>query len=229
MHLSFALGNKEVLDWLLDQGLDINAPSEGTWGYDGGTEACDNTVEVLNRAAAYGDIDLFDHLVARGAKPTHSNALHHTAGSSNAAAMIAHLIDKYKFDVNADDTCGGLNELTELGSGPWGSPLNYAIEFSNLPAVETLLKYGAEIGDGPAIAIGKKNAPGLKIFLDKGADPTKALDIAACSDYVEGCKLCLEYGGDIAIVEARDREVASGRSPHKEIGTKARRFLCEWK
>jgi hypothetical protein len=57
-------------------------------------------MEVLNRAGAYGDTDLFDHLVARGAKPSHSIALHHTASSERAISMIAHLIDKYHFNIN---------------------------------------------------------------------------------------------------------------------------------
>jgi hypothetical protein len=56
--------------------------------------------------------------------------------------MIAHLVDVHHLDVNASDSCGGLNELVEWQDSPV-SPLNYAVTYSNLPAVETLFKYNA--------------------------------------------------------------------------------------
>jgi hypothetical protein len=123
----------------------------------------------------------------------------------NAAAMITHLIDKYDFDVNTDDSCGGLDNRT-LGDFISGTPLHFAISCSNLPAVETLLKYGAEIRDDVWVAIDNKCAPALKMFLDSHIDPSDALDIAFLKDYIEGCKLCLEYGADVSIVEARGKE-----------------------
>lgn len=138
-------------------------------------------------AAEFGDIDLFDHLVARGAKPSQNNALHFACRSENAVAMITHLITVYHFDVNASDECGGLNELPQ-----WGSPLNYAMQFSNLPAAETLLKYGADIGDACRVPIASKNTPIVKLLLDNGADPSEALGNAIVNDYLEGCQLCLE-------------------------------------
>lgn len=137
--------------------------------------------------------------------------------------MIAHLVGKYKFDVNADNSCGGLNVQT-IGSGPSGSPLNYAVSNSNLPVVETLLKYGAEVGDCPGIAIAKQDAQSLKVLVDYGADPSETLDTAVCMDFVDGCKLCLQYGADIALVEARDREMPPNRSL-RGAGTNARRAL----
>jgi hypothetical protein len=229
LYLRDAIGQREILDWLLDQGLDINGPTNEILSCANGTTARDNTVLVLNLAAYYGDIDLFDHLVARGANPSHSIALHYATKSDNAPAMIAHLIDKYQFDVNADYSCGGLNELTVWGDGPSGSPLNYAVEYNNLPAAEALLKYGAEIGGAPSIAICKEFAPILKLFLDKGTDPTEALDTAARRDFIEGCQLCLENGGDISVVEARDREVIVGSSLRKKLSTEVRMLLHEWK
>ncbi|QKX57576.1 uncharacterized protein TRUGW13939_04694 [Talaromyces rugulosus] len=178
---------KKVLDWLLDQGLNINAPSEEAHYSDSNREGHDNAVGVLNRAATYDDVDILDHLVARGAEPTHSNALHHAAMSFT---MVAYLIGNYKLDVNADDSRGGLNAQT-LGSGPWGCPLNYPVSNSNLLAVESLLKYGAEVGDSPAIAISKGHAPSLKLPLDHGADSSEALDTAVRMDFVDSCKPCL--------------------------------------
>jgi hypothetical protein len=56
------------------------------------------------------------------------------------------------------------------------------------------------------VAIDNKCAPALKMFLDSRIDPSDALDIAFLKDYIEGCKLCLEYGADVSIVEARGKE-----------------------
>lgn len=114
----------------------------------------DNTVAILNEAAASGDIDFFDHLVARGAIPSWSNALHHASRCSDSVkvvAMIRHLVKKYDLDVNADPSCGGLNELVEIEGSP-GPPLNYAVTAFNLPAANTLLECGAKIGNAKRLA-----------------------------------------------------------------------------
>jgi ankyrin repeat protein len=110
----------------------------------------DRTCEVLNVAAHHGDTDLFDHLVARGADPSRSNALHYAASCKDAVkatAMITHLIETYHLDPNASDSCGGLNELANLPGGfgdPYRDPLNHAVSKGNLPAVEALLNFGAD-------------------------------------------------------------------------------------
>lgn len=150
------------MDWLLDQGLNINLGGNRTLK---GRDKLyrDNTVAVLNEAAASGDIDLFDHLVARGAKPPRSNALHHATrckDSNKVVAMISHLIEKYDLDVNADPRCGGLNELVEFDYSP-GSPLNCAVAASNVAAADTLIKYGANIGNAEELT----NSPEMKKVL----------------------------------------------------------------
>ena len=229
MHLRYALDRREILDWLLDQGLEINGPSNRTLKCTDDTFLRDNTVEVLNRAATIGDIDLFDHLVARGAKPSQSNALHNASRSENAVAMITHLINTYHLDINASESCGGLNKLDQWAT-EWGPPLYYAIIYSNLPAAEVLLNYGAEIGGSCGLAIMKKNTPAVKLLLDKGADPSKNLGYAITGNYFEGCKLCLEHGSDdIAIVEARNKMVAGFGGAYTGMSKEIRELLDEWK
>ncbi|RFU24592.1 hypothetical protein B7463_g11747, partial [Scytalidium lignicola] len=201
----YFVDQREILDWLFDQGLDINRGGNNMLK---GPDRVygDNTVAVLNQVAVKGDIDLFDHLVTRGARPLHSNALHHATRSNNAVAMITHLIVTYHLDVNAEDTCGGLNQPVMWDVTP-GFPLNYAITYNNIPAAEVLLKYSANIRDACEIAIHKRNISAVKLLLDAGADPSKSLGTAITNDYLEAAQLCLEHGGDIAIGEARDKFV----------------------
>jgi hypothetical protein len=225
MYLRYAVDRREILDWLLDQGIDING---GTNEIMPGVDRLyrDHTVAVLNQAAAVGDIELFDHLVARGAKPSRSNALHKAACSKNAPAMITHLIEKYNLDVNADDGCGGVNELVEWHTT--GSPLNYAASRSNIPAIETLLKYGANIGGAYQFAIKNKNTPTVKLFLDSGVDPSECLGSAIINDHLEAARLCLEYGGDIAVGEAHEKMVAGIGGVNTVMGSEMRKLLDEW-
>jgi hypothetical protein len=142
-----------------------------------------------------------NYLVSRGAKPSQSNALHNAARSSNAVAMITHLINTYHLDVNASDACGGLNELVRWDITPV-YPLKNAVSAANLLAAKVLLKYGAENRDACGIAIHKKNTPTLSLLLDAGADSSKTLGDTITNDYLEGAILCLEHTGDIAIGEA---------------------------
>lgn len=232
MYLRWVLDRLDILDFLLGQGLDINGGSDDVT-YGSGDEICrDDTVAVLNRAAGRGDIELFDNLVARGAKPSRSNALHRAACSNNATAMITHLVEKFDLDVNADDGCGGLNKLIKWRETP-RYPLGYAVSRSNIPAIETLLKYGAKVDIGVGFcpytyAIKNKNAFALMLLLDAGVDASKSLASAILKDYLEGARLCLEYGGDIAVGEARDKMVAGISGNYTGMTSEMRKLLDEW-
>lgn len=228
MYFRWVLDRLDILDWLLDHGLDINNGCDDFTLYGREKSYYDHTVAVLNKAAGRGDIELFDQLVARGAKPSRSIALHNAACSQNAGAMITHLIEKYDFDVNADDGCGGLNELVQWNVTP-KFPLSYAASMSNLPAIETLLKYGALVGEAWSYAIKHKNASVLKLLLDAGADASKSLAVAITKDYLEGARLCLEYGGDIAAGEVRDKMVAGFGDSYTGMSSEMRKLLDEWK
>jgi hypothetical protein len=183
----------------------------------------DDTLEILNEAATLGDIELFDHLVERGAGPSRSIALHRATLCKYPALttrMITHLVGKYQFDVNADDLCGGLRWFQESGvtNPDSGSPLACAVRCQNAAAVEALLKYGADVdniwgfprGRAPELLNNSKGSvirqavivgsiPVLKLLLQAGADPSAAYAEAARLnrrkvDRREALQLCLDYG-----------------------------------
>ena len=186
---------------MLDQGLDINrGTNEMVKGFPDLFR--DNTVAVLNEVAA------------------------------KAPAMITHLIVKYHLDVNASDACGGLNELaTKLiyYPGP-GSPLNYAITYSNVPAAKTLLEHGASIGSAWRIAVNGKNKAALQLLLDAGTDPSDALGAAIIEDYLDGVQLCLEYGGDVAKGDLCDKQrMTDDPTYYKGMSKEVRELLDEWR
>ena len=196
----------------------------------------DRTCEVLNVAAHRGDIDIFDHLVARGADPSRSNALHYAATCKDALkanAMITHLIEKYHLDPNASDSCGGLNELLDLPGGlgdPYRNPLDYAVSRGNLPAAEALLKFGADPSNSIYEAIEEYQAPAVKILLEAGADYSKSFPRAVTTNFLEGAELCLQYGADPADGERYDKELAD--DPHCKydgMTPEMRKLLDEWK
>lgn len=196
----------------------------------------DHTCEVLNVAAHRGDIDIFDHLVARGADPSRSNALHYAATCKDAvkaAAMITHLIETYHLDPNASDSCGGLNELANLpgsfGASCW-DPLNHAVSKGNFPAAEALLKFGADPSNSIHEAIEQEQGPAVKFLLEAGADCSKGLHKAVTQDFLEGAELCLQYGADPADAERHDKELADDpEGLYKGMTPEMKKLLDEWK
>ncbi|KAF3770870.1 hypothetical protein M406DRAFT_67231 [Cryphonectria parasitica EP155] len=232
------LFRREILDWLLDYGLDINGPSNNMLYGANNRVIRDKTVEVLNRAAAAGDIELFDHLAARGADPGRSNALHNAAGSSRgdaaAAAMINHLVDRYHLDVNAGDDCHGLNEMvtwqTPPGTSPhYTTPLVYAARASNVAAAEALLHRGARVAEALSAAVVKRNAQLVGLLLDHGADPSRGLAAAVVQGFVEGARLCLEHGADVARGREEDRFVAALGGAYAGMSSEMRALLDDHK
>jgi len=220
------------LDWLLDQGLDINRGGNASRQGARGRVYRDNTVAVLNETAKYGDIELFDYLVARGASPSKSNALHYAAlckDQAKVVAMITHLVDTYHLDVDGNEECGGLNELIKGDSLLY--PLDYAVSpLGTIPAAEILLRKGAKIGDAWATAIKYKQAPALKLLLDAGADASKALVYTLDQDDLEGAKICIKYGGDIARAELRDKERTDDTTfIYNGMSDEMRKLLDEYK
>ncbi|KAG9235778.1 ankyrin repeat-containing domain protein [Amylocarpus encephaloides] len=174
------VNNREAIDWILEQGVDINQPMDKSLrglrpgaGWEGER---DNTVEVLNEAAAQGNIEMFDYLVSRGAKAAQSIALHKSTRCMDpvlAVAMLTHLVERYNLDVNADDKTNNLRWFSDLGSGDpepdQGTPLTCAIERGNIPAMEVLLDYGA--------------------------DPSVGYETAVKCTHQEAIQLCLKHGG----------------------------------
>jgi ankyrin repeat protein len=192
-----------MLDWMLDRDADITRTDEsrrnarGRHRMMGGGKDC--SLEVLNRAASQGNVELFEHLVHRGADPSRSLALHRVSecnDSAKSAAMIDYFLDKHQFDIEADN-----RQLLKTGPRPdFGTPLHVAIYNKNIDAVSYLLKRGADPESGVDIAIGSSVImsegwlPALDALLDAGANVDDAFDRAVDSLQVEAAKACLSRG-----------------------------------
>ena len=141
------MSSPEILDWMLDQGADITRTDEsrrtarGRHRMKGGGK--DYSLEVLNRAAAQGNVELFKHLVHRGADPSRRLALHRVSeckDTTKLVAMIDCLLDQYDFDIEADN-----RQFLKTGPRPnLGTPFHVAIYNKNIDAVRHLLKRGAD-------------------------------------------------------------------------------------
>ena len=202
-----------MIEWLLDQGIDPNLPMiqfhlpyiKDQYGEH------DYTNAALNAAAAEGDVEMFDYLVTRGAQPSLAIPLHHVSKCKDhllTERMIEHLIEKYSFDVNANDTCGGLRWYGPVGPArrDTGTPLQLAIQRENTTAITSLRKYGSSEHFRPATVDHGQFIAGLQILLDAGVDPTgcyglvsKPFKQARFEERVEkirlaAMELCLTYG-----------------------------------
>lgn len=197
--------DRETLDWLLDQGVDINRTDyiRTDTGQRPG-QCLDFSLKVLNNVAARGDIELFDHLVARGANPHRSMALHCATKCKDPGtmtAMIDHLLDVHHMDLEADN-----EKLRDFfhWSGDSGTPLNCAVHYHNMHAVHKLLQRGAD----PNKALGRTIdniiidawSPALEPLLDAGANADAGLDLALLYLNLDAAKKCIAKGADVAKV-----------------------------
>jgi hypothetical protein len=222
---------------MLDRGADITRSDEfrrtarGRYRMMGGGK--DYSLEVLNRAAGQGNIEIFEHLVHRGADPSRSLALHRASecdDPTKVVAMIDHLLDKHHFDIEADNR-------KFLKTGPrrdFGTPLHVAIYNKNIDAVRHLLKRGADPKSGIRIAIGSAVIvregwlPAVEALLDAGADVDYIFDHAVDVAKVEVAKACLDRGTVSASVlqQAQPRPISSGsNSVFAEERAKMEAFL----
>jgi len=126
--------NPGALDWMLDQGVnitrtDIHTTDNGSrLPHNGrGQGSFDYSLKILNNIAERGDIQLFDHIVSRGADPLRSLALHRAskcADSEKSIAMIDHLLDQHHMDIEANSQV--LRPLIHY-PGDSGTPLVCAV------------------------------------------------------------------------------------------------------
>lgn len=160
-------------------------------------------MHLLNNVAASGDIDLFDHLVSRGADTSLCTALHSASRCQDAEmsrAMVSHLLDKHDMDINRNN-----DDLRDFMHDPHdtGSPLCSAILHKNLAVVRELLNRGARVNstsDFPvdyAVTAGGF-LPALEPLLHAGADATKALTSSATARNIDAAGVCLRFGADPA-------------------------------
>ncbi|OQO11094.1 hypothetical protein B0A48_05349 [Cryoendolithus antarcticus] len=211
----------KILCWLLEQGIDANRTDhdreESGFRLYGPIE---HSLKVLNNIGATGNIELFDHVVARGADPLRSFALHSVSRCKDpekTVNMIDHLIDVHHMDVNFDND--SLRDYFDDAPDS-GGPLHAAIHHQNLVAVQHLLKRGANANgikrwqDGYGwhncgvldnAIIGRYNSPGpmlsaLEPLLDAGASIDSAFSYAVEANRVDAARLCLARGVDPTVV-----------------------------
>lgn len=222
------------MDFLLDQGVDINATEDNGFVIPTARlpppftpapkdnreqphhpDHFDHSVRVLNRAAKQGSIEMFDHLVARGADPRRSIALHHAClgkSASQAAAMVSHLVTHHHFDVNGTSEPDGVRKITwwNSGSSPCDAPpLSWALYREQLygdgedAVVEALLANGAEPCDDvvETAAAGYGTLSALDLLLKAGGQAAAGLLYAVEHDRLDAARLCLEHGADANAVE----------------------------
>ena len=211
--------NREVLDWLLDHGADANRTDlhRGDEGLMRRIDpARDYSLKVLNRIAATGDIELFDHVVSRGADPKRSIALHRASkcrDPEKAIAMIDHLLDEHHMDIEAKTE----DFRTLIDSLDNGTPLTCAVYYKNLATVKHLLARGARPTPAVNQAVGiwaiPPFLPALGPLFDAGIDPDDILRLVVYTNNIEAARLCIEAGANpkaiISQQEARAARLAA--------------------
>lgn len=208
---------------MLDQGVNINKTDSQR--LDDGSNLpggeSDYSLDLLNRVTADGNIDLFDHLVGRGADVSLSTALQSASECDDhgkSITMIRHLLDKHLMNINRnnEDFREFFHEADDKGS-----PLCSAIINRNLAAVLELLERGAS-PSFPAkypvtYAVSEDGfVPALEPLLCAGNDPNAALKQAVFFQNFDAVKICLEFYADpvralpkaLEQVEAKARSVA---------------------
>lgn len=232
---------------MLDRGVDINLTDtarldDGFNLYPGGT---DSSLHLLNNVAAEGNIDLFDHLVGRGADVSLCTALHSASACQDAdmsITMVRHLLDKYHMDINRDND--DFRNFFHMASDK-GTPLCSAILNRNLPVVIELLKRGASPEDphGYPVSYAMKEdgfLPAVEPLLQAGADPTSALVRAVGYHNLNAAEMCLQSGADpkTALHKVLEREKArierrggaddSGMSKREIRAVQKTETMIEW-
>jgi hypothetical protein len=178
-------------------------------------------VKVLNIVAAKGDIELFDHLVARGADPHRSLALHSVSRCQDpqkAKAMVDCLIDKHGMDMEVDSK--SLRKVVFMRD--IGTPVHCAVHYHNLATLEQLLARGADPNSGIKYAVGNglftTYLPALTPLLAAGADAERALSQAVDTKNVNAAKICLAHGADPSeVIEEQRARTARVRARREAI------------
>lgn len=203
IHLRDFAHDRETIDWLLDQGADINRTDSQRLddGFNLAIGETDSSLHLLNNVAASGDIDLFNHLVSRGADTSLCTALHSASRCTDAEmfnTMVRDLLDKYSMDINQSNV--DLRRFIH-DSQDNGSPLCSAILYKNVAVVHELLKRGASVISpnwnpvSHAVRLGGF-FPALEPLLRARADATKALKTSVIHRSIDAAKACLQFAAD---------------------------------
>ncbi|KAK6209011.1 hypothetical protein LQW54_006759 [Pestalotiopsis sp. IQ-011] len=222
--------SQDLVDFFLDHGVDINATGEFvTWDngvlryvrpYAHVPKGC--TV-FLNHAALKGDLEMFDHLVSRGADPARSNALHFAARHENQdlatiTSIMRHLIEKHGFDIDARDHTGGIpveRTYPVNSSDQPTEPVRWAAYHDKPASLQALINLGASPAPAVYDAATKNHIECLQILLKTGVDASEALALAAKRNYIQAAQLTLEYGATARqALERRPRLRGTNRDPY---------------
>ena len=124
--------------------------------------------------------------------------------------MIEHLLDAHHMNIEANN-----QDLRKFhhGSGDSGTPLICAVYYRNLPALRILLQRGAD----PERAVYRTInnfltqpwLPALGPLLDAGANPDHAFALAVDTLNFEAARICLEKGADPTLVQRKQRRKAA--------------------
>lgn len=121
-----------------------------------------------------------------------------------SAVMIAHLMQRYGYDVNDEDHMTG--DLFPLDDASI-RVLRRAVVRGNMPAAEVLIKLGADATDAVGFALGSRiratpRRPAmLRLLLEHGADPTRAVTGAIFVSYLSAARLCFDFGADLSVAK----------------------------
>lgn len=209
---------------MLDHGVDINLTNHGQTE-DGFALASprDTSLKILNSVGARCDIELYDHLIARGADQSRSLALHCATRCKDAeksTAMIDHLLGRYHMDIEFDN-----EELRDNFDtvGDSGTPLSSAVYHQNLPAIHKLFARGARPQSAILSAIGHRKSslgylPALCPLLNAGADLGHAFEWAVRWGNIEAARVCLKRGADPTDAAEKERLRALRKAAAMEAG-----------
>ena len=170
------------MNWLLDQGVDINRADiqrlDGCFNLAIGET--DSSSRLLNNLAASDDIDPFDHLVSREADTSLFTALHSASRCKDAEmsrAIVSHLLNKHNMDINRNN-----DDLRDFMHDPHdtGSPHCRATLHKNLAVVRELLNRGARVNSTSDVPVNYAVSaggflPAVEPLLHGGADAIEAL------------------------------------------------------
>ncbi|GAB7330112.1 hypothetical protein MBLNU13_g01794t1 [Cladosporium sp. NU13] len=116
--------------------------------------------------------------------------------------MIDNLLDKHDMDIEGDNEvfCNRMEYSPDSGT-----PLNYALYYGNIAAINHLLKRGANPERAVHHSIEThywqaEFLPALGPLLDAGADPDADLELASTRDDIKAAAICLSRGANPRLV-----------------------------
>lgn len=135
--------------------------------------------------------------------------------------MIDNLLDKHHMDIEADNDVfrDRIDYMQDSGT-----PLNCALYYENIAAINHLLKRGANPKSAVTQSIGMcywrgEFLPALGPILDAGADPDAALELAATRDDIKAAAICLSRGANARLAIESQEARAARRAVKIQLGT----------